>query len=158
MGKILIVDDDKNIRELLHILLQEQGYEVVEAKNGIEALAKVAQSATDLAIVDVMMPEMDGFELSKHLRHYYENMPILMLVLNLPFLLPGYLIKAVFFHLRGFGKSWRQGTREAFACMRKIQKPKFRLKNLPNYVWVQCSMCAGTVRFIDYRIRRLFQK
>ena len=88
----------------------------------------------------------------------YKNMPVIMLIINFPLLLLGYLVKTLFFHLRGFGKAWRQGMCEAFACLGKIQKPKFRLKNLPHYVWVQGSMCVGTVRFLDYRIRRLFQK
>lgn len=88
----------------------------------------------------------------------YKNMPVLMLVLNLPFLAVGYGIKTLFFHIRGFGKPWRQGLREGFATLREIQKPAFRLKNLPHYLWVEGALVAGLFRYADYRLRRLFVK
>lgn len=88
----------------------------------------------------------------------YKNMPIAMLVLNFPFLLLGYLIKTLFFHVRGFGRPWRQGTKEAFSSLKKVQKPTFRWKNLPYYAWIQGSLLVGCFRFFDYRIRRLFVK
>lgn len=87
-----------------------------------------------------------------------KNMPVVMLVLNAPFLLIGYFIKTLVFHLRGFGKPWRQGMREGFACWRKLQKPKFRLRNLPSYFWVEGSLIAGTCGYIEYRVRRLLGK
>ncbi|MDL2216038.1 glycosyltransferase family 2 protein, partial [Ruminococcaceae bacterium OttesenSCG-928-N02] len=67
----------------------------------------------------------------------YKNMPLLMLVLNLPFLLIGDLIKIVFFHLRGFGKPYMQGHKEAFSAAKKVKKTPFHWRNLPNYFWVQ---------------------
>ncbi|MDL2323777.1 glycosyltransferase family 2 protein [Ruminococcaceae bacterium OttesenSCG-928-A16] len=88
----------------------------------------------------------------------YKNMPLVMFVLNLPFLIPGYLIKTLFFHIRGFGAPWRQGMREGFAAFGKIKKPPFYWKNLFHYFWVEGSMFAGMFVYIDYRIRRLFQK
>ena len=75
----MIVDDDSNIRELVLALLQNNGFEVCEAADGREALQKISIDNPDLAIIDIMMPNMDGFELCRHLRCYYENMPILML-------------------------------------------------------------------------------
>ena len=86
----------------------------------------------------------------------YKNMPLLMLLLNFPFLLLGYLIKTVVFHLRGYGKPWRQGLRQGFALLGKLQKPAFRFKNLPHYLWVQGSLIASTFRFIVWRVRRIF--
>ncbi len=86
----------------------------------------------------------------------YKNMPILMLLLNFPFLLVGYLFKTFVFHLRGFGKPWRKGMKEAFSLLGKIQKPPFRFSNIPNYLWIQGSLIVGTVRFVIWRIRRLF--
>ena len=79
MSKIMIVDDDPNIRELVTVLLQNHGFEACEAADGRDALQKMTNDNPDLVIVDIMMPNMDGFELCRHLRRYYENMPILML-------------------------------------------------------------------------------
>ncbi|MEW9122064.1 MAG: response regulator transcription factor [Thermotaleaceae bacterium] len=79
MSKIMIVDDDSNIRELVLALLQNNGFEVCEAADGREALQNINVDNPDLAIIDIMMPNMDGFELCRHLRRYYENMPVLML-------------------------------------------------------------------------------
>lgn len=75
----MIVDDDANIRELVIALLQNNGFEVCEAVDGREALENIDIDNPDLAIIDIMMPNMDGFELCRHLRSDYENMPILML-------------------------------------------------------------------------------
>lgn len=85
-----------------------------------------------------------------------KNMPALMLFVNLPFLLLGYLVKTLVFHLRGFGAPWRKGMREAFALLGRLNKPRFRFKNLPHYLWVQGSLVAATFRFIVWRVRRMF--
>lgn len=79
MSKIMIVDDDPNIRELVIALLQNIGFETCEAADGREALQKITSENPDLAIIDIMMPNMDGFELCRHLQRYYESMPVLML-------------------------------------------------------------------------------
>jgi Response regulators consisting of a CheY-like receiver domain and a winged-helix DNA-binding domain len=75
----MIVDDDPNIRELVMALLQNHGLEACEAADGRDALQKMLEAKPDLAIIDVMMPNMDGFELCRHLRRCYDNMPVLML-------------------------------------------------------------------------------
>ena len=79
MSKIMIVDEDPNIRELVSALLQNHGFEACEAEDGRDALQKMMNDDPDLVIIDIMMPNMDGFELCRHLRRDYENMPILML-------------------------------------------------------------------------------
>jgi DNA-binding response OmpR family regulator len=79
MSKIMVVDDDPNIRELVSALLQNHGFEACEAADGRDALQKMTNDNPNMVIVDIMMPNMDGFELCRHLRRYYENMPILML-------------------------------------------------------------------------------
>lgn len=78
MPTILIVDDDTRIVELVKTHLVEQGYKTVEATDGMDALEKLQQFSCDLAIVDVMMPFMDGFQLTKEIRQKY-NLPILLL-------------------------------------------------------------------------------
>lgn len=77
MNRILIVDDDPNIRELVRKILQNGGFEAVEASDGRDALEKI--DGCDCAVVDVMMPKMDGYQLIEKLRKYYENLPVLML-------------------------------------------------------------------------------
>ncbi|WP_041445043.1 response regulator transcription factor [Syntrophobotulus glycolicus] len=79
MSKIMIVDDDPNIRELVLALLHRSGFAACEAADGREALQKMLNDNPDLVIIDVMMPNMDGFELCRHLRRYYENLPVIML-------------------------------------------------------------------------------
>ena len=78
MRNILIVDDDIHILELVSIHLSEHGFSVYKATNGLEALDILKQENCHLAIVDVMMPKMDGFTLTKKIRALY-NIPIILL-------------------------------------------------------------------------------
>jgi two-component system, OmpR family, response regulator len=78
MSRILIVDDDAHIRELVRVFLQYEGFDVYEASDGVDALAKLETSKVDLVILDVMMPKMDGWELCRQLRQAY-GIPLLML-------------------------------------------------------------------------------
>ena len=74
---ILVVDDDAFIRKLIGIHLKKEGYSAQFASDGLEALALVTEHHFDLAIVDVMMPKMDGIKLTKRLTE--QNIPVLML-------------------------------------------------------------------------------
>lgn len=78
MLTILAVDDDPNILELVRITLSAANYIVLKAKNGREALDLMEQGKPDLAVVDVMMPEMDGYTLTKKLRSEWD-IPVLLL-------------------------------------------------------------------------------
>ncbi|AZV44980.1 heme transporter CcmC [Peribacillus asahii] len=78
MTSILIVDDDINILKLVDIHLSEQGYKVFRAKNGIEALEILQKEMCHLAVVDIMMPFMDGYELTKEIRDKYD-LPVILL-------------------------------------------------------------------------------
>lgn len=78
MITILTVDDDPHIRELLHLYLRREGYESIEAADGKEALRILEVEKVQLAIVDIMMPNMDGYELCKEIRSDYD-IPIIML-------------------------------------------------------------------------------
>ncbi|MGB1253220.1 MAG: response regulator transcription factor [Candidatus Promineifilaceae bacterium] len=77
MKTILVVDDKQSVRQLLHDYLTEQGYRVVEADNGRTALARVAESLPDLILLDVMMPQMDGFQFISRFRRQ-SSVPILI--------------------------------------------------------------------------------
>lgn len=76
--KVLVVDDDPHIRELLHFYLRREGYDVLTAADGEEALEVLEKNPAHLAIVDIMMPNMDGYELCEKLRNVYD-IPIMML-------------------------------------------------------------------------------
>lgn len=78
MKKILVADDDSNIRTLLKHVLTREGYQVVEAADGRDAKLKLEDSIADLAVVDVMMPHVDGLELCQHIRETYD-IPIILL-------------------------------------------------------------------------------
>ncbi len=80
-GKILVVDDDPNIRELVGLFLKKEGFEIYEASDGVEAFSRVETVKADLVILDVMMPNMDGWELCSELREYYD-IPLLMLTVK----------------------------------------------------------------------------
>ncbi|WP_088071762.1 response regulator transcription factor [Gottfriedia luciferensis] len=75
--KVLVVDDDAHIRELISIFLIAEGYTVIEAENGAEALLALESNNIQIVVVDVMMPEVDGYELTKELKKYYD-IPVLM--------------------------------------------------------------------------------
>ncbi|HKV08014.1 MAG TPA: response regulator [Thermoanaerobaculia bacterium] len=66
--RVLIVDDEPNIVVSLEFLLRQQGYEVLVAKDGEEALATVAERLPELVVLDVMLPGIDGFEVCRRLR------------------------------------------------------------------------------------------
>ena len=78
MFQILVVDDDKNTRTLMKLVLEGDNYSVLTACNGEEALAVMDSSHVDLVVLDVMMPGMDGYQLTRALRESNNNLPILM--------------------------------------------------------------------------------
>ncbi len=76
--KILIADDDRNIGELLRIYLEKEGYSVILAENGEEALVKFDAENPDIILLDVMMPKLDGWQVCRELRKKSEC-PIIMI-------------------------------------------------------------------------------
>src|SRR6185436_12195242 len=68
MATILVVDDDAHIREVVQYTLERDGHAVVAAKNGVEALDRAADSAVDLVLLDILMPELDGLAVCRRLR------------------------------------------------------------------------------------------
>ena len=78
MVNLLVVEDNESLRKLMCIHLQRAGYSVYEAGNGIEALEKLEVQPIDLMVLDIMMPLMDGYELTGELRNADYTLPILM--------------------------------------------------------------------------------
>ena len=76
MTKILIVDDDAHIRELIQLLLRKEGFDLYEASDGLQALNLMEKVKIDLAVIDIMMPNMDGWQLCKEIREF-SDIPLL---------------------------------------------------------------------------------
>ncbi|WP_078578715.1 response regulator transcription factor [Salipaludibacillus agaradhaerens] len=78
MSTLLIIDDDPHIRELVKLALRADGYDLIEAGSGTEALTILKRTPIDGAIVDIMLPGVDGLRVCREIKHYYE-IPVLML-------------------------------------------------------------------------------
>ena len=76
---ILVADDEENIRKLLSVVLKEQGYNIVLAADGEEALAKFKTHEINLLLADIKMPKMDGLALLKEVKHIKENVPVILM-------------------------------------------------------------------------------
>lgn len=75
---ILIADDEEEIADLIAIHLEKEGYNVIKVHNGQEAIQVIQTQSFDLLILDIMMPKMDGYEVTRQIREQY-NMPIIFL-------------------------------------------------------------------------------
>jgi DNA-binding response OmpR family regulator len=67
-ARVLVVDDEHALRRLLRLYLEKEDYEVVEADDGLDALSALRRGAIDLALIDLMLPELDGFEVVRRVR------------------------------------------------------------------------------------------
>lgn len=81
MAKILIVDDDPDMRLAIGSVLRSRSYDVIEASDGEEALSKLKEEKPDIMLLDLLMPKMDGFAVVKELKNTQENYP------NIPILI-----------------------------------------------------------------------
>lgn len=79
MVKILVVEDEKDLNRFVSISLKNNGYEVVSAFDGEEGIEKIENEKFDLVLTDIMMPKMDGFELSQEIRSIYKDIPIIFM-------------------------------------------------------------------------------
>lgn len=78
--RLLIIDDQKEMRQLLKVCIQHKGYEMIEAESGTEALEKIKNQKFDLVLLDIMMPNKDGFEVLKEIRADIDpKLPVIML-------------------------------------------------------------------------------
>lgn len=82
MNRILVVEDDENLQLLYRSVLEHAGFSVVTASSGAEALARLENFHVELIITDIMMPEMDGYELLESLRDGKIELPVLMITLK----------------------------------------------------------------------------
>ena len=78
---VLVVDDEQKLVDLVRAIMEKEGYNVVEAHNGYQAVEKVRETLPDAVLLDVMMPEMDGFEALKEIRQA-SNVPVIMLTVQ----------------------------------------------------------------------------
>ena len=76
----------------------------------------------------------------------YKNMPLLQIIINLPFLVAGFGIKILFFTLKGFGREYIAGIKNGFQISAKNRKVSFRLRNLPNYIKIQLELWVNIFR------------
>jgi len=79
--RILVVDDEPRMRRFIHMNLDLEGFQVLEAGNGLEAVKRAREDLPDLVLLDVMMPEMDGFEALRTIREF-SNVPVIMLTVK----------------------------------------------------------------------------
>src|ERR1700741_3576175 len=128
--RILLVDDEQSIQTLLSYPLQKDGYEVVRASDGREALARFSEQPFDLVVLDVMMPKLDGLEVCRRLRAR-STVPIIMLtakaeeidkVLGLELGADDYITKP--FSLREFRSRVRAALRRAGMSPEREELPE----------------------------------
>ena len=82
MAKIVIVEDDKFLRELITQKVQKEGYQVVEATNGEEGVAKTKAEKPDLVVLDLILPGIDGFEVLRQIKEDSETSGIPVVILS----------------------------------------------------------------------------
>ncbi|WKY43763.1 response regulator transcription factor [Eubacteriaceae bacterium ES2] len=79
MIKILMIEDDEKLNYIVSSFLKNKGYQVISCKNGAEAFDRILEEPINLIISDIMMPEMDGFELAEEIRQQDKSIPILFM-------------------------------------------------------------------------------
>lgn len=122
MVTILVADDDVHILELVSLTLRDAGYNVLTAKDGMEALSIAKKQVIDAAVLDVMMPFMDGFELTKELRKNIDLPIILLTAKN---------------QINDKAKGYESGTDDYLVKPFDVQELLFRLKALLRRYHVQ---------------------
>ncbi len=106
--KVLIVDDEPDTLELVKLVLESDGFQTVLAENGVEALKEVEASRPDIVILDIMMPDMDGWEVFRKIKKKNPKIPIAILTAkaqNIDRLLGLHVLKAEDYITKPFGKN-----------------------------------------------------
>lgn len=106
--KVLVVDDEPDTLELVKLVLESGGFEVVLANNGMEALSQIPCVNPDLVLLDIMMPEMEGWEVFRKIKEKNSRVPIAILTAkaqNIDKLLGLHVLKADDYITKPFGKN-----------------------------------------------------
>ena len=106
--KVLIVDDELDTLELIKLVLESAGFNTVLASNGMEALEKIKGAKFDLVLLDIMMPDMDGWEVFRKIKENDHEIPIAILTAkaqNIDRLLGLHVLKAEDYITKPFGKN-----------------------------------------------------
>ncbi|MCZ7404860.1 MAG: response regulator [Candidatus Methanoperedens sp.] len=106
--KVLVVDDEPDTLELVKLVLESGGFETVLAASGMDALAKVGNTKLDLVLLDIMMPDMDGWDVFRKIKEKYPTLPIAILTAkaqNIDKLLGLHVLKADDYITKPFGKN-----------------------------------------------------
>ena len=148
--KILIADDDGNIAELISLYLTKEGYETAKAKDGREAVRLFQSFGPDLIILDIMMPEMDGYEVCREVRKA-SSVPIIMLtakgetfdkVLGLELGADDYMVKPF---------DTKELVARVKAVLRRMDKPEISSKKI-NYDDLSINMSNYSVSYMDQNV------
>ena len=148
--KILIADDDSNISELISLYLMKEGYDTQKAKDGREALKLFQSYNPDLIILDIMMPEMDGYEVCREIRKTAST-PIIMLtakgetfdkVLGLELGADDYMVKPF---------DTKELVARVKAVLRRLDKPETNAKKI-SYNDLTINMSNYSVTYMDNNI------
>lgn len=83
----------------------------------------------------------------------YKNMPMVQLIINMPFLTIGYVIKYIFFIKKGYGKEYKEGFIEGICSLNKVKKVKFKIKNLKNYIKIEYLLVKNTFKYLLSKIK-----
>ena len=83
----------------------------------------------------------------------YKNMPIIQLIINLPFLIIGFLIKYLFFIKKGFKKEYKEGFIEGIKTLNKVKKVKFKFSNFINYIKIEYELLVNTIKYILIKLK-----
>ncbi|MGB8217647.1 MAG: response regulator [Candidatus Methanoperedens sp.] len=106
--KVLVVDDEPDTLELVKLVLESGGFETILAARGMEALDKVENTKPDLVLLDIMMPDMDGWDVFRKIKEKYPTLPIAILTAkaqNIDKLLGLHVLKADDYITKPFGKN-----------------------------------------------------
>jgi len=105
--RIMVVDDEPDTVDLVKLVLETEGFEVTTAYSGDECLKKLDESLPDAVLLDIMMPEMDGWEVFKKIRERFENLPVAMLTVrnqDIDIMLGLHVLKADDYITKPFGR------------------------------------------------------
>ena len=108
MKKVLVIDDEPDTLELVKLVLEKGGFTTMLAKNGKEALSQIETTEPDIVLLDIMMPDMDGWEVFRKIKEKYSHVPIAILTAkaqNIDRLLGLHVLKADDYITKPFGKN-----------------------------------------------------